>query len=99
VAISTTSDPTGSYYRYAFTTGYNFPDYPKYGVWRDSYLITTREFGILDPSIYGIGVYGLELRQRVLHAGGPGILAGGLADPNRKLPAARLLSRTLAALR
>jgi hypothetical protein len=40
--------------------GYNFPDYPKYAVWRDSYLITTREFGILDPSVYGIGVYGLE---------------------------------------
>ncbi len=60
VAISTTGDPTGSYFRYAFTTGYNFPDYPKYGVWRDSYLITTREFGVLDPSIYGIGVYGLE---------------------------------------
>ena len=28
VAISTTSDPTGSYYRYAFSTGPNFPDYP-----------------------------------------------------------------------
>ena len=60
VAISTTGDPTGSYFRYAFTTGFNFPDYPKYGVWDDSYLITTREFGIVDPSIYGIGVYGLE---------------------------------------
>ena len=23
----------------------SFPDYPKYGVWSDSYLITTREFG------------------------------------------------------
>ena len=34
VAISTTGDPTGSYYRYAFRTGLNFPDYPKYGVWR-----------------------------------------------------------------
>jgi hypothetical protein len=65
VAISTTSDPTGSYYRYAFTTGFNFPDYPKYGVWRDSYLITTREFGILDPSIYGIGVYGLERNKMI----------------------------------
>ena len=29
VAISTTSDPTGSYYRYAFSTGVNFPDYPE----------------------------------------------------------------------
>jgi hypothetical protein len=65
VAISTTADPTGSYYRYAFTTGYNFPDYPKYGVWGDSYLIATREFGILDPNVYGIGVYGLERRKMI----------------------------------
>src|SRR5215211_422149 len=58
VAISTTSDPAGSYYRYAFSTGPNFPDYPKYGNWTDSYVITTREFG---PTIeYGIGVYALE---------------------------------------
>jgi hypothetical protein len=58
VAISQTGDPTGAYFRYAFTTGFNFPDYPKYGVWRDSYIITTREFG---PTVeYGIGVYGLE---------------------------------------
>jgi hypothetical protein len=65
VAISTTRDPTGSYYRYAFTTGFNFPDYPKYGVWRDSYLITTREFGVLDPNFYGIGVYGLERNKMI----------------------------------
>jgi len=65
VAISTTPDPTGSYYRYAFTTGYNFPDYPKYGVWTDSYVITTREFGILDPSVYGIGVYALEKNKMI----------------------------------
>ena len=55
VAISTTPDPTGSYYRYAFSTGLNFPDYPKYGVYGDSYILTTREFG---PTVeYGIGVY------------------------------------------
>jgi hypothetical protein len=65
VAISTSGDPTGTYYRYAFTTGYNFPDYPKYGVWRDSYVITTREFGIQDPNIYGIGVYGLERNKMI----------------------------------
>ena len=65
VAISTTGDPTGSYYRYAFTTGYNFPDYPKYGVWTNSYLITTREFGVLDPEVYAIGVYGLERNKMI----------------------------------
>ncbi len=69
VAISTTGNPTGSYHRYAFSTGFNFPDYPKYGVWTDSYVITTREFGIQDPSVYAIGVYGLE-KNRML-AGDP----------------------------
>jgi hypothetical protein len=60
VAISTSGDPTGTYYRYAFETKnfQFFPDYPKYGVWTDSYVITTREFG---PTVeYGIGVYALE---------------------------------------
>jgi hypothetical protein len=28
----------------AFSTGANFPDYPKYGVWSDGYYISTREF-------------------------------------------------------
>ena len=63
VAISQTDDPTGAYYRYAFTTGNFFPDYPKYGVWRDSYVITTREFG---PTVeYGIGVYALDKNKMV----------------------------------
>src|SRR5438034_2761917 len=67
VAISTTGDPTGTYFRYAFETTsdgvFYFPDYPKYGVWRNSYILTTREFG---PTVeYGIGVYALE-RGRML---------------------------------
>jgi hypothetical protein len=63
VAISLTGDPTGAYYRYAFSTGLNFPDYPKYAVWRDSYIITTREFG---PTVeYGIGVYALERNKMI----------------------------------
>ena len=65
VAISTTGDPTGTYYRYAFETKnlQFFPDYPKYGVWTDSYVLTTREFG---PTVeYGIGVYALEKNKMV----------------------------------
>jgi hypothetical protein len=65
VAISTTGDPTGTYYRYAFETGHFqfFPDYPKYGVWTDSYVITTREFG--PTTEYGIGVYALEKNKMI----------------------------------
>ena len=67
VAVSTTSDPAGTYYRYAFETTsagiFYFPDYPKYGLWRNSYILTTREFG---PTVeYGIGVYALE-RDKML---------------------------------
>src|SRR5213596_3231083 len=67
VAISQTGDPTGAYFRYAFSTGVNFPDYPKYGLWRNMYIITTREFG--PTTEYGIGAYGLE-RDKML-AGDP----------------------------
>jgi hypothetical protein len=69
VAISQTGDPTGAYFRYAFITqadpdgGFFFPDYPKYGVWRDSYVLTTRDFGSVDG--YGISVYALEKNKMV----------------------------------
>jgi hypothetical protein len=64
VAVSTGPDPTGTYFRYAFSTGFNFPDYPKYGIFKDSYVITTREFGNLD-NFYGIGVYALDRNKLI----------------------------------
>jgi hypothetical protein len=75
VAISQTGDPTGAYYRYAFVTqpdpdlpgGTFFPDYPKYGVWSNSYILTTRDFGDVDE--YGISVYALEKNKMI--AGNP----------------------------
>jgi len=45
VAVSTTSDATGSYNRYAFSYGNTqFPDYPKVGVWPDGYYISYNIF-------------------------------------------------------
>lgn len=44
VAVSTTSDATGSYARYEFQYA-NFPDYPKLSVWPDAYYITFNIFG------------------------------------------------------
>jgi hypothetical protein len=70
VAVSQTGDPAGAYYRYAFASGVFFPDYPKYGVWTDSYILTSRDFG---PTVeYGISVYALEKKK---------MLAG---DPNAR---------------
>ena len=64
-----TGDPTGAYYRYAFTRPRQdfFPDYPKYGVWKKSYMLTSRDFG---PTVeYGISVYALEKNKMI--AGNP----------------------------
>lgn len=67
VAVSTTPDPTGSYYRYAISTGSNFPDYPKASVWPDAYYVSTREFA--GASFAGVGAYALNRAQAV--AGNP----------------------------
>ena len=43
VAVSTTSDATGTYNRYSFQYS-NFDDYPKMGVWSDAYYVTFNMF-------------------------------------------------------
>ena len=67
-AISTSPDPTGSYYRYALSTGTNFPDYPKLGVGSNAYYFATREFAG-GTAFAGIGVYALNRAQLI--AGNP----------------------------
>ena len=44
IAISTTSDATGAYYRYAFHLGSNFFDYPHLAVWPDGYYMSDNVF-------------------------------------------------------
>ncbi len=43
VAVSQTSDATGSWNLYAFTLPPNFPDYPKLAVWPDAYYVSVNE--------------------------------------------------------
>jgi len=43
LAVSTSSDATGTYNRYAFSM-LNFPDYPKLGVWPDGYYMSFNMF-------------------------------------------------------
>ena len=44
VAVSTTSDATGTYNRYSFSFGNQFNDYPKLGVWPDAYYMSFNNF-------------------------------------------------------
>jgi hypothetical protein len=52
VAVSTTSDPTGSYFRYSFQYA-NFPDYPKMAVWPDAYYETFNLFNASGTAFLG----------------------------------------------
>lgn len=48
---STPGDPiTGGWFHYAFNTP-GFPDYPKVGVWRDAYYVTSNESS---PAVYAV---------------------------------------------
>ncbi len=47
IAVSSSSDATGSYYRYDFHLGSSFFDYPHLGVWPDAYYMTMNVF---DPT-------------------------------------------------
>ena len=44
IAVSTTSDATGTYNRYVFNLPAYFPDYPKISVWPDAYYLTMNEY-------------------------------------------------------
>src|SRR5882757_2217300 len=53
VAISTTSDATGSYNRYGFHLGTNFFDYPHLSVWSDAYYMSMNVFNASGTTYLG----------------------------------------------
>ena len=65
IAVSTSPDPTGSYYVYEFDQDV-FNDYPHLGVWPDAYFMTTNNFGGTGGTFSGAGVHAFE-RDKMLH--------------------------------
>jgi hypothetical protein len=67
VAVSQTSDPTGSWNRYAFTWPNNkMNDYPKLGVWPDGYYMTANQFASSTGNWAGAGVAVLDRAHMLL---------------------------------
>lgn len=65
VAISTSPNPAGTYYRYSFLSPSNrFPDYPKFGVWPDGYYMSVNEFSEAGGYV-GVGAWAMD-RSRML---------------------------------
>src|SRR5262249_22864151 len=53
VAVSATSDATGSYHRYDFHLGSNFFDYPHLSVWPDAYYMSMNVFNSTGTAFLG----------------------------------------------
>jgi uncharacterized repeat protein (TIGR01451 family) len=60
VAISTSPDATGSYYRYGFHLGTNYFDYPKLGVWPDAYYMSMNVFSADGSTFLGPQPFALD---------------------------------------
>ena len=71
VAISTTSDPTGSYYRYAFQFDY-MPDYGKLAVWSDGYYMAINRFNTNDAAQPFMGAGAVVMERDKMLAGDAG---------------------------
>lgn len=66
IAISTTPDPTGTWFRYDFLySSVNLNDYPKFGVWPDGYYMTANQFAN-GSSWAGAGVMAFERDKMLL---------------------------------
>src|SRR5437660_8134368 len=53
IAVSTTGDATGSYFRYDYHLGSNFFDYPKVAVWPDGYYLSMNVFNSTGTAFLG----------------------------------------------
>ncbi|MGI8889431.1 MAG: hypothetical protein ACR2G0_01425 [Chthoniobacterales bacterium] len=69
VAVSTTSDATGTYNRYAFHLGSNFYDYPHLSVWPDAYYMSMNVFNAAGTSYLGPQPFALD--RTAMLAGNP----------------------------
>jgi len=63
IAVSATSDPTGTWYAYSFDVD-DMPDYPKFSVWQDGYYMG-------DNNSSGKDIYVLERAKMLTGATGP----------------------------
>jgi hypothetical protein len=82
VAISTTPNAAGSYYRYAFVVPNNkFGDYPHYGVWPDAYYVMSHDFTRTSAgTTYFAASFGAMDRAKML-AGNPTATYQIIRDP------------------
>ncbi|MGH8093677.1 MAG: hypothetical protein ACREIF_09420 [Chthoniobacterales bacterium] len=89
VAVSTSSDATGTWYRYGFHLGTNFFDYPKLAVWPDAYYMAMNVFNSGGTSFLGPQAFAMDRTNMLLGNAATIISMPILGSPNQQpmLPA------------
>jgi hypothetical protein len=81
IAVSQTGDAAGAYYRYGYTLGANFYDYPHLGVWPDAYYMSDNVFNASGTAY--LGPQPFAFNRSAMLAGNPGtVVTTGLLTPN-----------------
>ena len=84
VAVSTSSDATGSFNRYDFDLGSafgnNFYDYPKLGVWPDAYYMSMNVFNASGTAFLGPQPFAMD-RSAMLNGTPATIISTGMLGP------------------
>jgi|GEM_PF-1017134 len=69
IAVSTTSNPTGTWSIYNFIDPTFFPDYPKFSVWHNAYYAYSRDFNPSGTSFLGSSVWAFDRAAMLAGAG------------------------------
>ena len=81
IAVSTTNDATGSYFRYDFDLrpfGNNFYDYPKLGSWPDAYYMAMNVFNSTGTAYLGTEPFAFD-RTNMLAGNAATVISPGVA--------------------
>jgi hypothetical protein len=85
IAVSTSADATGSYFRYDFHLGSNFFDYPKLGIWPDAYYMSDIVFNSAGTVYLGPQPFAFNRTAMLSGSPGtfitPGVVGGATEDP------------------
>src|SRR5436190_2363369 len=87
IAISTTSDATGTYNRYGFHLGTNFFDYPHLGVWPDGYYMANNVFNSAGTASLGPQAFAFDRAKMIAGLPATFISPGNMQGQAPFLPA------------
>jgi hypothetical protein len=85
IAVSTTSDATGSYNRYAFHLGTNFFDYPKLATWPDAYYMSMNVFNSSGTAYLGPQPFAFD-RLQMLNGNPASFVTTGITGGSTENP-------------